>query len=406
MVRLAARVAMLSLAAGCSSGGLPDDFHVRPGGGSSTGGDPSLASGGMPGTGGERAATSQAPSPKGGVAGALAGSGGAPGAAGAVSGRGGSGAATTNGSGGMRAATAGGSGTRGGATVAGGGASGVGGAPGNTQTCTSLPQVTDYGAPGPFGDARMFTAVGPNGNYTLFRPDATLGQNGFLHPIAAWGNGISTTPDMYQKTLPLIASHGFVIIACNDTQVEEPCLSAGLDWLIQQNSTTGPLKGKLDTTKEVLVGYSWGGGASIDTAVRPNVKAIVSLHGMPPRESPWDKVHAPLLLFTSTGDNFVTASGYVTPNYEASTVQTFYATLNDSTAGHLYVVDAWATICVGSLFGSTFGNCGDAELEHAPTIAWLRMLACGDTTAKRFFYGDSCVLCGSPWTNPQRKNWQ
>jgi hypothetical protein len=266
--------------------------------------------------------------------------------------------------------------------------------------------VVDYAAPGPFGDAKMFTNVGPNGNYTLFRPDATLGKNGFLHPVAAWGNGISTTPDMYQKTLPLIASHGFVIIACNDTQVEEPCLSSGLDWLIQQNSATGPMNGKLDTTNEVVIGYSWGGGASIDTSVRPNVKATVSLHGMPPRESPWSKAHAPLLLFTSTGDSFVTASGYVTPNYEASTVQTFYATMDNATVGHLYVVDEWATICLGSILGSTFGNCGNAELEHAPTIAWLRLWACGDAKAKQFFYGDNCVLCQSPWTQPQRKNWK
>ena len=302
----------------------------------------------------------------------------------------------------------------------GNGEAGVGGSSGATTSdgaasaspsCASLPPTTDYGAPGPFSDAKMFTQVGPNGNYTLFRPDASLGQNGFKHPIATWGNGISTTPDMYQKTLPLIASHGFVIIACNDTQAEEPCLSAGMDWLVQQNTAAGPMQGKLDTTNEVALGYSWGGGAAIDVSVRPNIKATVSLHGMPPRQTgdggsgTWNMIHAPLLLFTSTGDNFVTASGYVTPNYQASTVQTFYATLSDSTVGHLYVVDQGASICIGSALGTMFGNCGNDSLEHAPTIAWLRMWACDDANARKFFYGDNCVLCQSPWTNPQRKNW-
>ena len=65
--------------------------------------------------------------------------------------------------------------------------------------------VTDYAAPGPFADARMFTNEGPGSNYTLFRPDGSLGQDGFKHPIATWGNGISTTPDQYAKTLALIA---------------------------------------------------------------------------------------------------------------------------------------------------------------------------------------------------------
>jgi hypothetical protein len=253
----------------------------------------------------------------------------------------------------------------------------------------------------------MFTSVGPNSNYTLFRPDATLGQNGFKHPVATWGNGILTTPDMYQKTLELIASHGFVIIACNDTMAERPCLSDGMDWLVQQNAAAGPMQGKLDTSTEVAIGYSWGGGAAIDTSDRPNIKVTVSLHGMPPRQTDaFAKMHAPLLLFTSTGDQFVTADKYVTPNYQMSQVQTFYATLADSTAGHLYVVDQGAGICVGSALGASFGNCGGDVQEHAPTIAWLRLWACDDANAKKYFYGDSCVLCQSPWTNPQRKDWK
>lgn len=250
----------------------------------------------------------------------------------------------------------------------------------------------------------MFTGVGPSSNYTLFRADASLGRNGFKHPIAAWGNGITTTPDQYKETLTLIASHGFVIIACNDTEVERPCMSAGLDWLIAQNAT-GPMMGKLDLTREVTIGYSWGGGAAIDTADRKNVKATVSLHGMPPRgDAAFTDMHAPLLLFTSTGDTFVTPAEYVTPNYQASLVQTFYATLNDALAGHLYVVDQGAPVCLGGLIG--LGACQSAALERAPAIAWLRLWACGDQNAKSFFYGDQCTLCGGAWTNPQRKEWK
>ncbi len=79
----------------------------------------------------------------------------------------------------------------------------------------------------------------------------------------------------------------------------------------------------------------------------------------------------------------MTASQYVTPNYEKSVVQTFYATLNDSMAGHLYVVDVGASICIGSIVG--FGACGGDIQEHAPTIAFLRYFACGDQGAKKYF---------------------
>lgn len=270
-------------------------------------------------------------------------------------------------------------------------------------TCASLPAVTDYAAPGPFADATMVANVGPGGNYTLFRPDASLGKDGFKHPIASWGNGISTTPDQYKETLTLIATHGFVIVACNDTQAERACLSAGLDWLIEENDS-GSLAGKLDVTREVTIGYSWGGGAAIDTANRPNVRAAVSLHGMPPRETnAFVDMHSPLLLYTSTGDTFVTAQEYVTPNYQASVVQTFYATLGDATAGHLYPIDKGAISCAASAF---LGTCQSATEERAPTIAWLRLWACGDQGGKKFFYGDDCVLCKTPWVMPQRKAWQ
>jgi hypothetical protein len=62
-----------------------------------------------------------------------------------------------------------------------------------------------------------------------------------------------------------------------------------------------------------------------------------------------DMMHCPLLLFTSTRDMFVTASKYVTPNYESQ-------------------------------------------------------------GGKKFFYGADCTMCGkSPWAAQQRKpeaEWQ
>jgi hypothetical protein len=341
-----------------------------------------------------------------GAAGSTFGSGGkaSAGMGGSAAGGGAAGGAGLGGSAGSSTGGSAGSST--------GGSAGMAGAGGGSGTdCSTLPTVTDYSMPGPFGDAKMFTKVGPSGNYTLYRPDASLGKNGFIHPIATWGNGILTTPDQYNKTLSLIASHGFVIIGCNDTMAERPCLNAGMDWLVQQNTAEGPMKGKLDTSREVAIGYSWGGGAAIDVSDRPNIKATVSLHGMPPRvTNAFDLMHSPLLLFTSTGDMFVTASAYVTPNYEKSKVQTFYATLKNDTAGHLYPVDLGASICIGAVLGATFGACGGDVDEHAPTIAWLRYWTCGDQGAKKYFFGSDCTLCGkSPWNAQQRKpddKWQ
>ena len=295
-----------------------------------------------------------------------------------------------------------------GANAGASGAAGAGMAPATGGgSCESLPATTDYNAPGPFNDAKMYAKTGPSDNYTIFRPSSSLGKDGFKHPVVTWGNGILTTPDMYQKLLLHVASHGFVIIGCNDTQAERPCLNAGMEWLVAQNTAAGELQGKLDVSRELALGYSWGGGGAIDVSDRPNIKATISLHGMPPRVTDiWGKLHAPLLLTTSTGDNFVPASMYVTPNYEKTVGQTFYGTLQDQNIGHLYIADKSAGICIGELIAGTFGTCGDAALEQAPTVAWLRYWACGDQGAKNYFYGDDCVLCKSPWGMPQRKKWQ
>jgi hypothetical protein len=398
---IAAILASAVLAVACGGPSGSNDFRVpaSTGGVSNTGGIPSSASGGgfpesgRPGSLGSGGVTSAGgAAARGGKAGTSAqggtsGQGGNEASGGNTAARGGSGNASTAGSA-----------PRGGGANAGAAGAALG------ASCETLPPVTDYAAPGPFADAKMFTNTGPNGNYTVFRADASLGKDGFKHPLVAWGNGISTTPDQYAQTLTLIATHGFVIVACNDTQVERPCMSAGLDWLIAQDDS-GPMMGKLDITREATIGYSWGGGGAIDTADRVNVKATVSLHGMPPRVTDaFAKMHAPLLLFTSTGDTFVSADEYVTPNYQKSLVQTFYATFSDTSAGHLYVVDQGAAACLGAILG--LGGCASAVVERAPTIAWLRLWVCGDETAKKFFYGDSCTLCQNPWTMPQRKEWK
>jgi hypothetical protein len=266
-------------------------------------------------------------------------------------------------------------------------------------SCPGLPAVTDFAAKGPF-DSKMFTGAGPDKTYYLFRPDTTLGKDGFKHPVVVWGNGIATTPDQYQKLLGHIASHGFVVIACPSDSAERACLNDGMEWLIKQNDAEGPMKGKLDITKELTIGYSWGGGASIDTANRPNVKATVSFHGMPPRETdPWSAMKSPLLLFTSTGDSFVSADGYVTPNFMKSKVTTFYATLQEN-VGHTYPCDPGSVCDTGGVLLG--GPASGAIKEQAPAIAWMRYWACGDESGKKYFFGSDCVLCKSPWKSQNK----
>ncbi len=261
------------------------------------------------------------------------------------------------------------------------------GPPPGSPNCGTLAPVDDYAAPGPFPNTTTTDGSGPDGQYTVIMP-ATLGENGFKHPIITWGNGILTTPALYPGLLSGIASHGFVIIASDSTQVTADLMTAGLDWLIQQNAAGGQFEGKLNTDCAATVGYSLGGGAAVNAGNHAGVLATVSFHGL---QGAAASLNGPLLLFTSTADGFVTKSGYVQPNYDGSTkVPTILATLD--------VPDASATFA-GHLY-----PLGDAGEERAPAIAWLRLWVYGDRGAKKYFYGDDCLLCESPWTDIQRKN--
>ena len=291
-----------------------------------------------------------------------------------------------------------GSGGRGGAPGVGGGPGGSGpggsgpGGTGGGTACNGMapPATQNYAARGPFA-SREYDLVGPGGAFTIFRP-VTLGEGGFKHPVATWGNGIITTPQWYPDLLGTIASHGFVIIASNSSTVTAQLLTQGLDWLIQQNSAAGEYNGKLAVDCAASIGYSLGGGAAVTAGSHRAVKVVASMHGLPGAAA---NINGPLLLTTSTSDGFVTKAGYVLPCYNGSTRQpTIMATLNVPGApadffGHLIPI-------------------GDGGQERGPMVAWLRYWIYGDQGARNYFFGNNCVVCTNPWIDVQRKNgnWQ
>jgi hypothetical protein len=291
------------------------------------------------------------------------------------SGSGGGGSSGSSSGGGKNTGSSGG-GTDGGSS----GASGSGGSgSGGTMGCgETLPALTDYTKSGPFATMTV-DSTGPDGGYTAVQP-STLGQNGFKHPVATWGNGITTTPSLYPTLLNLIASNGIVVIASNSSSVTTADMTGGLDWMLQQNTASGPYQGKLDTSCLIAIGYSLGGGGAVGAGAHPDIVTTVSFHGVTGNSA---ALKTPLLLFTSTTDTFVTPSGFVTPTYNASVVQTFYATLTDagdpSNSGHLLPVSP-------------------TDPEYAPAMAWLRLWVFGDQGGKDYFYGANAKLCESPWT--------
>jgi hypothetical protein len=239
--------------------------------------------------------------------------------------------------------------------------------------------------PAPTGTFMTMTAKGgPGGNYTIYRP-ATLGENGFKHPPVAWGNGLATTPDLYDAWLKKVASNGFVVIANPGTGSDPQVVRQGLEWLLEQGKS-GEYAGKLADNCAGTIGYSMGGGAAVGSGSHPEIRAVVSVHGL---QDASEKVSGPLLLTTSDDDGFVTPEGFVMPCYNRSTkVPTMLATFNSGNTpsfnGHLTPL-------------------GDGKQDAEPTIQWLRYWLYGDQSARKWFFGADCTLCTKPWV-AMRKN--
>jgi hypothetical protein len=263
------------------------------------------------------------------------------------------------------------------AGAAGTGTAGAAGGP-------TLPPITDYSDEGPF-TTTVDRNTGPNGGYTIFRPQ-TLGANGFLHAPIVFGPGIGQQVTVHTQMLTNFASHGFVVVGCpvlnggpGDAGNRMTMLN-GLEWIVAQNTSAGIYQGKLYADHAVSMGFSVGGTSAVEIGGHAAVATVVSIHGHRATAA----LHGPMLQTTGTQDTVGMPLQQAT--YDSSQVQTFLATLTG--APHAYIEQN-----------------GGGEQRPA-IVAWMRYWIYGDTGARNYFFGDDCVLCTAPWEDPQRKNWQ
>jgi dienelactone hydrolase len=254
---------------------------------------------------------------------------------------------------------------------------------------STLPPAADYSDFGPFATSTE-PNTGPDGTYTIVRP-TTLGEDGFLHAPIIFGPGIGGPMESMMDLLQRIASHGFVIVGRQlDGGPRNPennrRMIAGLDWLIAQNTTPGSVfEGKLDVTHAASMGYSVGGTGAVDIGGHEAIVTVVSIHG----HAAEAELHGTLLLMGGTSDIMRDGRSWLAPTYEDSQVQTFFSLVEG--ANHGYPARTEDGVQSG--------------VEAPAMIAWLRYWIYNDQDAKRYFFGDDCVMCNSPWTATQRKNW-
>jgi len=221
--------------------------------------------------------------------------------------------------------------------------------------------------------------------FTLFRP-MDLRQGGLCHPVITWGNGTGSTPTLYRALLNHLASHGFVVIASNSTNVAQgdpaPML-AGVTWVLAQNADpTSVMYQRIDTTHIGATGHSQGGFATTTAGGDARITTIAPLCGATTQHN----LHGPAMLFCGGVDTTVPCTTIMSA-YNGITNQPVML------ASYLAADHAnWIT----------FGGNTVKPVEVTVT-AWMRVHLMGDTALRGRFYGASCTLCQDAAWSVMRK---
>jgi hypothetical protein len=249
-------------------------------------------------------------------------------------------------------------------------------------TTGTFPPVTDLIANGPYS-AVTINASGPNNEYTIYHP-SELAPNGVKNPFVTWGNGMTTVPSMY-TLLPHLATHGFVIIASNNSSVTPEEMRAGIDWLFAENDRSGSVfYQKLDTSKVASMGYSLGSDCTFKIGDDPRLTTTVHISGGAFDKADTAKLKNPAIFLCGGlgGDGYITGDVARTncdSDFEVATVPVFYGNFDD---GHL-----------GILMSPYM------EMIREAVTGWLRWRLMADESLKSMFVGSDCGLCQDP-------NWE
>jgi len=286
----------------------------------------------------------------------------------------------------------------GGASTETGGAETGGAATGGTtgDGCTIGPwPAADPATAGPFTVATD-EEVGPQAGdpeedgtvprFTMFRPE-NMDESGLCHGVITWGNGTGSTPDMYGTLLRHFASHGFVVIGSNSTNVsrgDPKPMNVGIDWVLEQNEDpSSVLYHRIDTTNIGATGHSQGAMATSQASADERITTSVPIEGAMVQRN----LHGPAMFFCGGQDDIVGCDGARSALDAVNTLPAMYAEY--LTVDH----GSWLTF-----FGNTH-----TDVEVAIT-AWMRVHLMADDSLRSWFYGPSCGLCTDSGWEIDRKN--
>ncbi|MFF3377477.1 dienelactone hydrolase family protein [Streptomyces sp. NPDC002680] len=171
---------------------------------------------------------------------------------------------------------------------------------------------------------------------------------------------------------PRLASQGFVVMTLDSNAPWDPPADRGRQQLaaLTYLTTSSAVKSRIDPSRLALMGWSMGGGGTLQSAAStPSLKAVIPL-------APWDvtnvgdQITVPTMIFGADGDTVASVDTFALPAYNALTNAHDKAFIELKGADHF-----------------TFASPNTTVAEYS--LSWLKRFVDNDTRYDQF-------LCPNP----------
>jgi len=235
------------------------------------------------------------------------------------------------------------------------------------------PTLAALKADGPYAITSQAVPGNGFGAGTVYVPTAA-GKYALVAICPGFVSAQSTMTDMAKR----LATHGFVVVAISTNTLLDfpPSRASQLLAALKATAslTSGPVVGKIDTSRQAVSGWSMGGGGTLEAAgSTPGLMAAVAF-------APWDtsttkmKVDkVPAAIIGGSSDVIAPVSSHSQPFYNAipSTTPKLLAVI--SGASHFFPTTA-------------------SEPASYTNISWMKRFADGDTRYSQFLNGNDAAL--------------
>lgn len=236
---------------------------------------------------------------------------------------------------------------------------------------------------GPFATANTKVATPSGyGSGTVYYP-TTAGQYG----LVVVAPGFTETQSAISWWGPRLASHGFVVVTMGTkTILDQPesrgkQLAAALKQVASLNGS-GPFAGKIDTSKQAVMGHSMGGGGTLAAARdNPTLKAAIPLAPWHTVKT-WSGVKVPTMIISCENDIIAPVGSHA---------DKFYSSLPATTPKALLELAGEDHFCVNSNTEAI-----NKAVDGKMATSWLKVFMDNDARYKPF------ILDSTPATNISR----